>query len=255
MKGQGVAKLYESLSGLRQSGDVDVWVAGGRGKLYDLSKRVFGKLEGLTYYHIHYPLFDNCEVEAHVWPSCMASPYRNNALKKFSRMHEPLDGCNDTPSLAFNRVYILLHCYKHFCSRGLGLRQVLDYYFVLLQGLTANEKNEANKWIERLGMKRFEKAMMWIMAECFDLLPEYLLCSASEDYGRFVLSEFMLTGNMGHSDGRVNTDAYKTPWGRFKQGMRRNFTLLHIAPHEVLWSPYYKIWKYFWCKIQMIRLS
>lgn len=255
LKGQGVATLYGELASLRQSGDVDVWVAGGRKKIYGLSKRMFGKLEGLTYYHIHYPMYDDCEVEAHIWPSCLASPIRNKTLKKFSMMLEPTEGCDDTPSLAFNRVYILLHCYKHFCSRGLGLRQVLDYYFVLLQGSTPEEKLEANMWIEKLGMKRFEEAIMWVMSKCFDLPSAKKLCSASEEFGRFVLSEIMLTGNMGHGDDRVNMDAYKTPWRRFNQGMRRSFSLLHIAPHEVLWSPFYKIWKYLWCKIQMIRMS
>ena len=59
LKGQGVATLYGELASLRQSGDVDVWVAGGRKKIYGLSKRMFGKLEGLTYYHIHYPMYDD----------------------------------------------------------------------------------------------------------------------------------------------------------------------------------------------------
>ena len=54
------------MGGVGGGGGGDVWVAGGREKIYGLSKRMFGKLEGLTYYHIHYPMYDDCEVEAHI---------------------------------------------------------------------------------------------------------------------------------------------------------------------------------------------
>lgn len=38
------------------------------------------------------------------------------------------------PSLAFNRWYILLHCYHHIFSEGMGLRQIMDLYYVLVHG-------------------------------------------------------------------------------------------------------------------------
>lgn len=84
LKGQGIATLYGNLKGLRQSGDIDVWLAGGRKKVYDLARKQFGMLSGVTFYHIHYPLYDDPEIEAHIWPSCMASPFKNICLKQFS---------------------------------------------------------------------------------------------------------------------------------------------------------------------------
>ncbi len=183
LKGQGIAQLYGSLSGLRQSGDVDVWVSGERKKLYEHSLRMFGKLEGLTYHHIHYPIYQDPEVEAHVWPSFLSSPLRNKRLQTFCKIYEPKDGCEDAPSLAFNRVFILLHCYQHFVRRGVGMRQLLDYYFVLLQGFTAEEKAETMKWIETLGMKRFAHAIMWIYKQIFGMEDRCLLCAPNEQYG------------------------------------------------------------------------
>ena len=35
------------------------------------------------------------------------------------------------PSLEFNRIFILTHIYRHFLFEGIGLRQLMDYYFVL----------------------------------------------------------------------------------------------------------------------------
>ena len=109
LKGQGVAKLYGNLRGFRQSGDIDAWLKISRKELYALSQRELGKVEGITYHHIHFPIIADCEVEAHLHPSFLSSPRRNKALKKFCAIHEPKEGCEDTPSLAFNRVYILLH--------------------------------------------------------------------------------------------------------------------------------------------------
>ena len=164
LKGQAIAKLYGNLAGLRQSGDIDLWVQGGRKKLYDYSLKTFGKLEGLTYHHIHFPIWDDEEIEAHTWPSFLSSPIRNKRLQEFCKINATND---DTPSLAFNRVFILLHCYQHFTRRGVGMRQLLDYYFVLQQGFTEEERKGTMYWIERLGMLKFCKAMMWIVANVF----------------------------------------------------------------------------------------
>ena len=54
LKGQGIATLYGVFAGLRQSGDIDVWVNSSRKKLYEFSKKELGKITGLTYHHIHF---------------------------------------------------------------------------------------------------------------------------------------------------------------------------------------------------------
>lgn len=120
LKGQGIAALYEyggsngakgsngsSLRNLRQSGDVDVWINSSRKELYELSLKEIGKLEGLTYHHIHYPIFEDCEIEAHTWPSFLTNPLMNNRFQKFCSQYTPTSDSQDTPSLTFNRVFIL----------------------------------------------------------------------------------------------------------------------------------------------------
>lgn len=253
LKGQGIAKLYGSLSALRQSGDIDLWVYGSRMKLYDYSLKTFGKIEGLTYHHIHFPIWDDVEVETHVWPSFLSSPIHNRRLQEFCRLYEPKEGCDDTPCLAFNRVFIMLHCYQHFTRRGVGMRQILDYYFVLKQGFTTEEKKDSIHWISVLGMKRFAEAMMWIMHEVFGLDELYLLCEPNEEYGRFLLDEVMETGNMGHADERVDKKQLQSAGGRYLNNLKRDIRIVKICPHEALWEPLWGIYQFAWCKLTIIK--
>ena len=253
LKGQGIARLYGPLQEFRQSGDVDVWVSGGRKKLYEHSLKMFGKLEGLTYHHIHYPIYDDLEVEAHVWPSFLSSLLRNRRLHQFFKKYEPKEGCEDMSSMAFNRVYILLHCYQHFTRRGVGMRQLLDYYFVLLQGFSEDEKANSMKWISTLGLKRFAEATMWMMKEVFGLDEQYLLCEPNEKYGRFILDEVMETGNMGHSDVRVDKKQLHTAGGRYLNNLKRDIRIVKICPYEALWEPLWGIYQFVWCKLTNMK--
>lgn len=37
------------------------------------------------------------------------------------------------PMTSFNVIYILSHLYRHVFTEGIGLRQLIDYYFVLVK--------------------------------------------------------------------------------------------------------------------------
>lgn len=279
LKGQGIAKLYGNLRDLRQSGDIDIWMAGGKKRAFELSVADFGEVTGLTYYHIHYPLALNpsanvgkgAEVELHFWPSFLASPIRNRALREFSKFYEPRlnedegrmtkdeerktnDESPDTPSLAFNRIYILLHCYRHLCGHGVGLRQFLDYYFVLRASYEERKtKDDSLFWIERLGMKKFARATMWVMKEVFGLDDRYLLCEPDASAGRFLLNEIMHSGNMGHSEDRFNGRISSHAMARYWYNLKRDIRLIQLCPHEALWDPVFNVYQFIWCKIQKMN--
>lgn len=245
LKGTAVGRYYP-LPDRRTSGDVDIWLKGSREEIYDFARRFDkdGKLYGVNYHHIHYHLFDDIEVEAHIWPSFLSSPIRNSRLHKFCNMHRPTMEVS-MPCLAFDRVFILLHCYRHMCGHGLGFRQIMDYYYVLKQGFTEDERHDSVYWIKHLGMERFAKGIMWLLRRCFGLEEEYLLMEQDEKEGRFIMREVMLTGNMGHSEKR-NWGSLKTPFSRFKYNIRRDTYLARHYPHEALWQPFFSIWLYFW---------
>ncbi len=284
LKGQGIAKLYGSLSVLRQSGDIDVWMSGGKEAAFALSKKELGRVQGLTNYHIHFPIMEDAEIELHFKPSFLSSPLRNKRFLEFCRLYEPTkdekrivseDSINykpstinlqDTPSLAFNRIYILLHCYRHLCGHGVGMRQLLDYYFVLLHSANEvsggshdsevsnqNYKAESMKWIEDLGMKRFAEATMWFMQYVFGLEDKYLLCEPAEKAGRFLLNEVMHSGNMGHGEDRFDGKISQSAIARYWYNLKRDIRLIQICPHEALWDPVFNVYQFIWCKFQKTK--
>lgn len=264
----GESKVSD-LQNLRQSGDIDVWMAGGKEKAFELSKQELGRVEGLTYYHIHFPIIEDAEIELHFKPSFLSSPIRNKRFLEFCKLHEPKDACSNEPSLAFNRIYILLHCYRHLCGHGVGMRQLLDYYFVLIASLNENArilsanlsvnascenyKSESMKWISALGMKRFAEATMWVMKEIFGLEDKYLLCVPNEEYGRFLLDEVVHSGNMGHGEDRFDGKISQSAIARYWYNLKRDIRLIQICPHEALWDPVFNVYQYVWCKFQKTK--
>ena len=245
LKGSAVARYYPQPL-RRSSGDIDIWVDGGRKRIYDFA-RTFDKdgiLYGVNYHHIHFHLIEDVHIEVHIWPSFLSSPLRNRRLHRFSNLRRPTME-SDKPSLAFDRVFILLHCYRHICGHGVGLRQIMDYYYVLRQGFTEEERKDAVYWIKQLGMARFARGLMWVLREYFGLEKQYLLMEPDVKEGRFITREVMLTGNMGHSDKR-NWGSMRTPLSRFFLNLRRDVYLVGHYPHEVVWQPVFSVWLYFW---------
>ncbi len=245
LKGSAVARYYPQPM-RRSSGDIDVWLDGGRRRIYDFA-RAFdkdGELYGVNYHHIHFHLIEDVHIEVHIWPSFLSSPLRNGRLHKFCNLHRPTMEC-DKPSLAFDRVFILLHCYRHICGHGVGLRQIMDYYYVLRQGFNEEERRDAVYWIKKLGMGRFAGGLMWVLHEYFGLEEQYLLMKPDEKEGCFIMREVLKTGNMGYGDTR-NWGSMRTPLSRFLLNLRRDFYLVGHYPQEAIWQPMFSIGSYFW---------
>lgn len=245
LKGASVGRYY-LVPNRRSSGDIDVWLNGGRNKIYEFARHYDkdGKIYGANYHHIHFHLLDNVHIEVHIWPSYLSSPIRNYRLHRFCKQYQPTFD-DSTPSLAFDRVFILLHCYRHMCGDGVGFRQIMDYYYVLKQGFNDTEKDSAVYWIKKLGMNRFCGGIIWVLKEYFGLEERFCLMPSNEKEGRFITNEILQTGNMGHGDTR-NWGSKKTPLSRFLFNLRRDIYLARHYPHEALWQPFFSIWLYFW---------
>ncbi len=271
LKGQGIAKLYKlhngrsdessdlahsSICEYRTPGDIDIWIEGSRKKILGyVSQHV--RTCNPTYHHVDYPISHDVEIEVHFTPSWMNSSCTNRRLQKFFEENNqwPIADCQQsvasyskipTPSIVFNRVYILVHIYRHLFNEGIGLRQLLDYYFVLLQGFTEEERKETMRTLCSLKMKRFTGATMWVLQEVFGMDNRYLLTTPDEHEGRFLLNEIMLAGNFGKYDERLQRERRGSAmlWAIYK--VKRNFRFVRNYPSEVLWSPVFKLWHYFW---------
>mgnify|MGYP004447663245 FL=1 len=176
LKGQGVARLYgEQLRGLRQSGDIDIYVKGGMKHVLDYCYKTFDKVNW-DYINAHAPFYSDTEVELHWRAQSITNLYTNRRLQKWFQQHElsMLQGnyanleCGKivVPSIQFNAFYILLHCYHHMFESGLGLRQLMDYYFVLLHFLKQPELLGLTKLKDLyndFGMNKFASGIIWIL--------------------------------------------------------------------------------------------
>lgn len=254
LKGVGMAALYpEPL--YRTPGDIDIWLDAER---EDIVAYVRKHKENpfVIYHHVDFVEVNGVSIEVHFTPSYFSDFRTNNRFQQYVREQRllqmehttVLDGVGEvhTPTLAFNRVYVLSHIYRHLFDEGVGLRQLLDYYYVLCQGFTGEEREETMRVLCHLKMKRFAAAVMWVLKEVFGLQEQYMLTAPNEKDGRFLLDEIMIAGNFGHHDPRVIRSKDERLFTRFVRRTVRNLRFLRSYPSEVIGSPIFKIWQRAW---------
>lgn len=264
LKGQGVATLYPNPL-LRTSGDIDIWLSGGRKRIYDFARLKFA-LNGLTYRHIHFPLYKDVEVEIHTTPINLLSPFSNYKLYKYFKAQSNKQFRNFTtlpeqnericvPCIEFNQLYILLHIYEHFLGEGIGLRQVLDYFYVLRQLTTKESKACTVKMLRKLKMLRFARAMMWVQQEVLGLEAKYLLVEPDEEEGRFLLNEIMLAGNFGKYDVRIDHNVSTNKILRVWKSILHNRRIFLRYPYEMVWDVPFRTYQYIWSSILILKYN
>ena len=253
LKGQGIAQLYPDPY-LRTPGDIDIWLDGGDDKILPYVKKYFPQCEP-TYHHVDFPISGELDIEIHYRPSWMYDPFKNkrlqefftdNAHKQFTNITETAEGEFPTPTNAFNRIYILLHIYRHLFQEGIGLRQTLDYYFVLSNTIPSEERQETTKHLKHFGVYKFASALMYVLHKTFKLDKEKMIAKPNAKRGEFLLNEIMTAGNFGKHDKRYDFVNKENEFRHFMNSMRRINRLTAQYTRETLWSPYFKTWHWFW---------
>ena len=140
LKGQGNALMYPNPYS-RTPGDIDVWVNASREYLTEYAKRHFNLEDDIRFHHLETTM-NGVPVELHFFPCIMNNPIYNARLQKWFKRNADLqcsnvvslpDGIGEIaiPTTAFNVVYQLTHLYHHFFDEGIGMRQIIDYYYVV----------------------------------------------------------------------------------------------------------------------------
>ena len=257
LKGQGIAMLYPRPL-YRHPGDIDIWLDGTREKIIKYIDTISPDSEPV-YHHVDFPVLSDIDIEIHFTPSWMNNYFINRKLQKyFTQNAEPSfnnsilleDGLRvNVPTLSFNRVFILLHIYRHLFAEGIGLRQMLDYYMVLTAGFTPEEKDQTISTLKELNLYGFARATMYVLQKVFDMPDKYLITPPDKKQGEFLLNEIMLSGNFGAFDKRINKKLYSdNPLIRFIFKTKRNLRFLKYHPPEIICTPFFRIWHFFWRK-------
>ena len=139
LKGQGNALMYPNPYS-RTPGDIDIWVEGGDKRVISFVRSI-SPHEKACYHHIEFPSYKGVEVEVHYRPSFLLCFWHDRKLQKYyERVKEKQfshrvmlgeQGEIAIPTAEFNLIFQLTHIYAHLMNEGIGVRQLLDYYFVI----------------------------------------------------------------------------------------------------------------------------
>ena len=140
LKGQGNALMYPNPYS-RTPGDIDVWVNASREDITEYAKHHFNLEDDIRFHHLETTM-DGVPVELHFFPCSMNNPLYNARLQKWFKRNADLqcsnvvslpDGIGEIaiPTTAFNVIYQQTHLYHHFFDEGIGMRQIIDYYYVV----------------------------------------------------------------------------------------------------------------------------
>lgn len=292
LKGQANAAMYANPAA-RTPGDVDMWVNASREEIRQLAQTLAkenGRIDEESYNHIALTT-NGISVELHYTPGFMANFTYNRRLQQWFResiaaqcrnMIALPDEAGEVaaPTADFNAVYQLYHLYHHYFYEGVGLRQVVDYYYVmwnvecgmwseecgvknsLLDNSSSQAKPRTNQHstfniqhsLTRLGLWHFAGAMMYVLHEVLGLPEEKMIAPMDKKRGEMLLNDILCGGNFGHHDERH-------AWGRdtydgngFKHGalghnllrLHRDLRLLKYYPSEALSEPIFRLWHYYW---------
>lgn len=279
LKGQGNAVMYPDPSS-RAPGDVDVWIKASREDIRSLAalfaKECNGRVDDESLNHIGLML-NGIAVELHFTPGFMANVVYHRRLQQWlkrnvdgqcANMVDLPDGVGSVavPMRSFNIVYQLYHLYHHYFYEGVGLRQVVDYYYALARNedAAAGERERCRRSedelkalrheLRHLGLWKFAGAMMYVLREVMRLPDEAMIAPVDTKRGRLLLDDILNGGNFGHYDQRH-------AWGRdsygdngFRHGalghnmlrLLRDFRLLRYYPSEAFSEPFFRIWHFVW---------
>ena len=255
LKGQGNALMYPNPYS-RTPGDIDVWIHASRKWINEYALKKFELEDDIRLQHLETSL-DGVPVELHFFPCSMNNPIYHARLQKWFKRNADLqcsnvvslpDGIGEIaiPTTAFNVIYQLTHLYHHFFDEGIGMRQIIDYYYVINNYELLVIRDTLQKELKLLGLWKFARAVMYVLHEALGLSEEKMIAPMDEKRGKLLLVEILNGGNFGK---------HFTKYGHFtQQGMAkkyflkiwRNMHFVRYYPAEALSEPIFRTWHFFW---------
>jgi hypothetical protein len=247
LKGQGNALMYpKPLS--RTSGDIDIWVEGERQEIRRFVKSKYPEaMDGDM--HIDFPFFQDVDVEVHYKPRYDVRPKYEKRLQKWIKDRAEEQFCNKFalegkevcfPTAEFNVVMQMSHLMGHFFVEGIGLRQFMDYYYLLQLEIVQRHKESLVDDLAYLGLDEFASGVMWVLCEVFAMKKDLMIVEPDARIGKLILKEIEEGGNFGYYDQRYNLRKYGTV-GRGMSDFYRLATLIPYFPCFALWKMWDKI--------------
>lgn len=271
LKGQGNALLYPDPMS-RTPGDIDVFVhpkRHGEDWANDEASvwQVIGFCKGLdasaraVYHHIDIPAVDKVPVEVHYRPTWMNAPAHNKRLQTTLAILLSKEGGSKqvilpedagqivVPGFRFNVIFQLSHILNHLLHEGVGLRQLIDYYYLLRSHECKDvEKAWLNKDLKDCGLWHISGAVSWMLAVELGLPRTSLVTPPNERYGKQLMREMIAGGNFGKYDDRLLSGVSHSKLVANFQRLVRDTRMMVYYPSECIWEPWFRLWHWMWRK-------
>ena len=255
LKGQGNALMYPNPYS-RTPGDIDVWVNASREDITEYAKRHFNLEDDIRFHHLETSL-DGVPVELHFFPCSMNNPIYNARLQKLFKRNADLqcsnvvslpDGIGEIaiPTTAFNVVYQLTHLYHHFFDEGIGMRQIIDYYYVVNNDELLVIRDTLQRELKYLGLWKFAGAVMYVLHEVLGLPEEKMIAPMDEKRGKLLLAEILDGGNFGRHFTKYAGFTHQSMGKKYFLKIWRNMHFVRYYPAEALCEPLFRTWHFFW---------
>ena len=256
LKGQGNVLMYPNPYS-RTPGDIDVWIDASRERIMEYAQKKFELEDDIRLQHLETSL-DGVPVELHFFPCSMNNPIYHARLQKWFRRNADLqcshivglpDGAGDIaiPTSAFNVVYQLCHLYHHFFDEGIGMRQIIDYYYVVSM---LNVNCEMLTWLPKdlkhLGLWKFAGAVMYVLHEALGLPEEKMIAPMDEKRGKLLLTEILNGGNFGQHFTKYGGFTHQSMGKKYFLKIWRNMHFVRFYSAEALCEPIFRTWHFFW---------
>ena len=251
LKGQGNARMYPNpLS--RTPGDIDLWVSGCHQEVVDFCRRL-NPHTVISYHHAQQP-YKDVELEIHFHPNYAGNYFYNKRLQKYfdhckaeemgNTAYLPNGGVAvPVPTDSFNRIFQLSHIMKHFLYEGVGMRQVIDYYYLLKRTVSDEQKKNEAMLMKQLNLYKFATALMFVLHDFLGLEETYLTVPPSEKEGGILLDAILKGGNFGRADKNFSVKG-KSRAGLYLTYVRRSMQFALHYPAEVVWGrPFVPLWR------------
>jgi len=244
LKGEAFSRYYADPSA-RYCGDIDIWVPAPRRKVLGMFAEVC-RVHGVVWQECKADFWDAEALDVHFWPAKMYNPVLRRRMMRFCA-DELSGGCSGSydgfPVLSqrFDAVYCLLHIFRHLVEGGLGLRQIVDLYHILLT-LDGEDRSFVYGTCVRLGMKRVAADVMYVLETVLCMERKFLLCKPDPRGGRILLEEI----RRGGADICSGAES-----GRLGRALKRTGAIMGYGlryPREILWAPGYKVCHFLWRK-------
>lgn len=244
VKGQTLNAIYPE-RGIRQSGDIDFYV---HPDCWERAYKHFvvslgeDKINTHTEKHVEWEK-DSIAYEMHRWLNDFASKkhqrYWDNVIMNEAWRNPWTVEINDYPvqTLAptYNVLFVFVHLYYHFINEGVGLRQFVDWYYLIDKWESEIGKCILEKHLKGIGLFHAFIGLGTVLTDYFALDKSkfpYEISEKDHQNSLKLVDNILDKGNFGHNTKYVHPHGVIHGLQQFWQVFKQCVKFGHYAPTE-----------------------